>query len=155
RTHMTWRTRDGRSLEEIPATGALQGLPSPDGRLIMFTVPDYQLNTVGYAIFDRANGTTAPFTAIDSTSTSPVWAPDSRRVVYSLVRNGAFDLYVKDVKSGAAEQRLLLHTDGIKAASSWSPDGNVILFTAIADRTRMDIWAIEARPGATPRPLVT
>jgi Tol biopolymer transport system component len=71
-------------------------------------------------------------------------------VVYSSLRDGAYDLYIKETRPGGADSRLL-HTDGMKAAQSWSSDGKVILFNAVDPKTRLDLWAIEARPGATPR----
>jgi eukaryotic-like serine/threonine-protein kinase len=116
----------------------------------MVVIPDFQMNTVRFAILDPARGTLTPFTAPDTTSTSPVWSPDDRRVVYSLLRDGGYDLYIREVRPGGSEQ-LLLHTDGMKAAQSWSRDGKVILFNATSPRTRLDLWAIEAGPGAAPR----
>jgi eukaryotic-like serine/threonine-protein kinase len=150
RMHMAWRNRDGNVLQQIQARDAALGVPSNDGRLIMVVIPDSQMNTVRFAILDPARGTFTPFTAPDTTSTSTVWSPDSRRVVYSLLRDGAYDLYIKEVRPGGTEQRLL-HTDGMKAAKSWSPDGKVILFNATDPQTRLDLWAIEATPGATPK----
>jgi eukaryotic-like serine/threonine-protein kinase len=150
RMHMAWRNRDGNVLQQIQARDAALGVPSNDGRLIMVVIPDSQMNTVRFAILDPARGTLTPFTAPDTTSTSTVWSPDSRRVVYSLLRDGAYDLYIKEVRPGGTEQRLL-HTDGMKAAKSWSPDGKVILFNATDPQTRLDLWAIEATPGATPK----
>ena len=150
RTHMTWRNRDGKVVQEIQATDALRGIPSTDGRLIILARPDYRMNTLGFAILDPSRGTITPFTAPDTTSTAPVWSPDNRRVVYSLLRNGAYDLYIKDVKPAGTE-RLLLHTDGMKQPQSWSPDAKVILFNATSAQTRVDLWAIDATPGATPK----
>jgi roadblock/LC7 domain-containing protein len=66
------------------------------------------------------------------------------------LRDGAFDLYIKETRPDGAESRLL-HTNGMKAAQSWSPDGKIILFNAVDPKTRLDLWAIEARPDATPR----
>ena len=150
RTSIAWRSRDGKILEELPVSGAVHGAPSTDGRVIMVARPDHQMNTVGFAIVDSARRTVTPFTAPDTTSTSPVWAPDNQRVVYSLLRDGAYDLYIKDVKPGGAEQRLL-HTDSMKAAQSWSGDGKIILFNATSPETGIDLWMIDARPGATPK----
>ena len=150
RVHISWKHRDGRVLEEIPSQDAIGAVPSPDGRLIMLTRPDPQVNAVGFTIFDPERRTMTPFTAPDTTSTSAVWSPDNRQVVFSQLRDGAFDLYVKDAKPGGAERRLL-HTNGMKAAQSWSPDGKVILFNAIEPQTRLDLWAIDAAPGAAPR----
>jgi eukaryotic-like serine/threonine-protein kinase len=152
RTHITWKGRDGQTVETVPAN-AVQGVPSTDGRLIMLVQFENQTNVVSAAILDPAHGTTTPFTPPDTSFTSPVWSPDNRRVVYSLLRDGAYDLYIKETKSGATEQRLL-HTNGLKAAQSWSPDGNVILFNATGAKSRLDLWAIDATPGATPRVLI-
>ena len=44
---------------------------------------------LNYAILDRSRGTITSFTPPDTTSTSPVWSPDNRRVVYSSLRDGA------------------------------------------------------------------
>jgi Tol biopolymer transport system component len=154
RTHMTWKRRDGTILQELHAADdADVGVPTADGRLIMLSHPDYRLNTVSIAMLHPASGTMTPVTAPDTTSTSPVWSPDNRRVVYSLLRDGAYDLYIKELRPGGTEQRLL-HTDGMKAAQSWSPDGKVILFNASSAQTRLDLWAIEPRPGATPKIVV-
>ncbi len=150
RLRLTWKGRDGTTKEELKQAEAAEAVPSPDGRLIMLAQPDHQMNTVKYAIFDRSRGTITPFTPPDTTSTSPVWSPDGLRVVYSSLRDGAYDLYIKETKPGGADTRLR-HTDGMKAAQSWSPDGNVILFNAIDPKTRLDLWAIDARSGATPK----
>jgi Tol biopolymer transport system component len=149
RTRLTLKDRAGTTQEELHKA-AVEGVPSPDGRLIMLAQPEYHTNTANYVILDRSRGTITPFTPPDTTSTSPVWSPDSSRVVYSSLRDGAYDLYIKETRPGGADSRLL-HTDGMKAAQSWSSDGKVILFNAVDPKTRLDLWAIEARPGATPR----
>ena len=150
RTKVQWKDRHGKILEEVLQSGDAVATPSSDGRLIMLARPDYQMNSVGYVIVDHAQGTTTPFTAPDTTSTSPVWSPDSRQVVYSLLRDGGYDLYVREVKPGGGEWRLL-HTDTMKAAQSWSPDGSTILFNATNPKTAIDLWMIDAKRDATPR----
>jgi len=154
RTHMSWKRRDGTLVQELhTADNSDAGVPTADGRRIMLSRPDDRLNTVSIAMLDPATGTMTPVTAPDTTSTSPVWSPDSRRVVYSLLRDGGYDLYIKELRPGGTEQRLL-HTDAMKAAQSWSPDGKSILFNAISAQTRIDLWAIEPRPGSTPKIVV-
>ncbi len=153
RTHITWKGRDGQTVERIQAANAISGTPSTDGRLIMLVRFEDQMNIVSAAILDPARGTTTRFTPPDTSFTSPVWSPDNKRVVYSLLRDGAYDLYIKETKPGDVEQRLL-HTNGMKAAQSWSRDGKVILFNALGAKTRLDLWAIDATPNATARILV-
>ena len=150
RVRLTWKNRDGTTRQEFQKTDAVEAVPSRDGRLIMLAQPDYLMSRANFVILDRARGTIAPFTPPDTTSTSPVWSPDGLRVVYSSLREGAFDLYIKQTRAGGAESRLL-HTDGMKAAQSWSPDGKAILFNAVDSKTRLDLWVIEARPDGTQR----
>ena len=111
------------------------------------------MNIVSAAILDPARGTTCGLTLPDTSFTSPVWSPDNKRVLHSLLRDGAYDLYIKETKPGDVEQRLL-HTNGMKAAQSWSRDGKVILFNALGAKTRLDLWSIDATPNATARILV-
>jgi Tol biopolymer transport system component len=153
RVNLARRTRDGTRLEDFQNPDVLQAVPSPDGRLIMLSERDDQMGAIKQVILDRTRRTIISFTPPDTTSTSPVWSPDSRRVVYSSVRDGSFDLYIRETRPGSADS-LLLHTDGIKAAQSWSPDGKVILFNALDPKTRLYLWAIEARSGATPKVFV-
>ena len=150
--HLTWKARDGTIREDFHNTEALEAIPSPDGRLITLTQRDRQMATIKHAIFDRARRTITSFTPPDTTSTSPIWSPDSRRVVYPSVRNGADHLDIRETRPGGADS-LLLHTDGT-GAQSWSPDGNAILFNAVDPKTRLDQWAIEARSGAAPKVFV-
>jgi Tol biopolymer transport system component len=149
-TQIVWKDRTGKSLGNVGPQGATTMVASPDGRLGVFSRTESQNHTVGVWVVDLSRGTTTRFAAPDTTSTSWVWSPDSRRIVYSLLQGAAFDLYVKDVTPGSAD-RLLLHSDGVKAAQSWSPDGKVILFNAGDPKTRMDLWALDLLPEAKPR----
>ena len=149
-TQIVWKDRTGKSLGDVGPQGASTMVPSPDGRLAVFSHTESQNHTVGVWVVDLSRGTTTRFAAPDTTSTSWVWSPDGRRIVYSLLQGAAYDLYVRDVTPGSGD-RLLLHTDGIKAAQSWSPDGKVILFNAGDPKTRTDLWALEVRPDAKPR----
>jgi eukaryotic-like serine/threonine-protein kinase len=144
--------RTGKVLGQLGPPGADAAVPSPDGRTIAFGLHDPQLNTVGFWLLDLGRGTTTRFTPPEVSATSPVWAPDGRRIVYSPVRSGTYDLYIKDLSPGGSE-RLLLHTDGMKAAQSWSADGH-ILFNAVEAKTGMDLWVMGAEPGQVPRVFV-
>ena len=92
---------------------------------------------------------------------SPVWSPDSKRVVFT---RGAppFDknvaMVVKNV-GGNREETVLLDRAGILPfASDWSRDGTTILYVNQLSRTSTvenDIWRIDAHPGAEPKPFIT
>ena len=125
RLRLTWKDRGGTTREEFQSAAADEGVPSPDGRLIMLAQRDDQMNTVKYVIFDRARGTITPFTAPDTTSTTPVWSPDSLRVVYSSLRDGAY----RSLRQGSHTGRRRLpvaaygrHESGAELVSGWQGD---------------------------------
>ena len=142
--------RKGTVLDKIGPPGAEDVVPSPDGRLIAFARHDRELNTTSVWLYDLERGTTTRLTPSEHSGTSPVWSPDGRRLVYSIIRAGAFDLYIKDLAAGGPETRLL-HTEGMKTAQSWSRDGETVLFNAVDPKTGVDLFAIEPKAGASPR----
>ena len=56
-------------------------------------------------------------------------------------RNNQFDLFSKSVGGGGQEQ-LLLRTDEMKFAHSWSQDGRYIAFQSRGKKTGWDIWIL-------------
>src|SRR5262249_44768368 len=59
-------------------------------------------------------------------------------IAYASPRNGKWDLYMKPVGGGSEEP--LLASDNDKSPDDWSPDGRVIVYEAIAGRTKLDLW---------------
>jgi len=68
---------------------------------------------------------------IDST---PVWSPDSTKLLFSSNRRLKFDLYIKDA-DGAQEEKLVVEEGPDKYASDWSRDGKYILYAR-----GQDLW---------------
>ena len=68
---------------------------------------------------------------IDST---PVWSPDSSKLIFSSNRHLKFDLFLKDA-SGAQEEKLVIEDGPDKYAYDWSRDGKYILYAR-----GLDLW---------------
>jgi Tol biopolymer transport system component len=73
--------------------------------------------------------------------------------VFSSTRKGGLDLYLRPA-SGTRDDELLLATPQIKAASSWSPDGRVLLYLSADPKTGFDIWALPVDGDRKPFPVV-
>lgn len=58
--------------------------------------------------------------------TDPAWSPDGRRLAYTSDRGGTFDIWVRDMQSGA--ERQLTRHDGAAQAPAWSPVGDRLAF---------------------------
>jgi Tol biopolymer transport system component len=72
-----------------------------------------------------------------------VWSPDGSRVVYTSLRKGSYDLYVKNA-SGAGSANLLVHSGDQKIAADWSRDGRYVAFNQAdsSGKTKFDIWVV-------------
>lgn len=82
-----------------------------------------------------------------------IWGPGAGAITFSSSRDGGpSDIY--STRAGSAHvSELLVASEFDKAASSWSPDGSMLLFTEYHPDTGADIWVLD-RPADRARPLV-
>jgi Tol biopolymer transport system component len=149
--HLVWRDRSGHIIGDAGGRGSGDVTLSADGRRAVFTtMPALGADTGGTSVLDVARGTETQFNLPGMSTASPLWDPQGTRLTYSPVRSGTFDLYERGVTPGATET-LLLHTDGMKAARSWSPDGRYLLFNGSDPRTKLDVFVLDQQAGRTAR----
>ncbi len=79
----------------------------------------------------------------------PIWAPDSRWIVFDSNRTGYRDLYRKS-SSGAEAEELLLASPIDKEAADWSADGRFLLYVTKSPPERRDIWVLPLEGDRTP-----
>lgn len=111
---------------------------SPDGLRIAFVTNP---GSGGRLWVAKADGSGPPERLMDSTATQPAWSPDGRRIAFSTPRTGNWDIYMKDLETGA-ETRVTTH-DLPDWAPAWSPDGSRLAFYRF-DETKQQgsIWSI-------------
>ncbi len=126
---LVWVDRQGRE------TGRLGGLApyernmaiSPDGKLVAVGITDEQNGTGDLWIYNMESGTRDRFTFDPGDEDDPVWSPDGRQIVFSSMREGVYDLYIKSV-SGSETGRLLLASEKDKLPLDWSLDGSTLIY---------------------------
>ena len=101
---------------------------------------------------------------LDGMSWNPTWHPDGRRLAFTSMRKGDFDVFLKDVT--AADRETPVVDDGMDSTpSTWTPDGRLIFQASDADgvyrlhmidprspgtRTRLTSSAVEHNASISP-----
>ena len=97
---------------------------SPDGRRVA-------VGTAG-ATFDvwvhnLARGDATRVTS-EGSSQFPLWTPDGKRLAYRATRGGSRNIFSRNADGSGTEERLTTG-EGTETPGSWSPKGEVLLFT--------------------------
>ena len=138
---LAWVDRDGRELSAIAAPpGAFRQLSlSPDGRVVAVDRSDAQGVSSVWTI-DLQRGTSDRVPAA-YWSGSPVWSADGAALAYSIAADSPPNVVIRGDR-GAGEERRLTTSANIQYASSWTPDGRVIVFRAFSNDTGWDLFTI-------------
>jgi Tol biopolymer transport system component/DNA-binding winged helix-turn-helix (wHTH) protein len=136
-----WFDRRGQETEHVgepDGSGVLGPSLSPDGQHIaMYRTVD---GNSDIWLMEVERGVRERFTLDAAGEVNPVWSPDRRRIAFSSNRDGAYDLYVQSISSPDIE--LLLKTEEAKSVSSWSPNGQYLLYRSASPDFSYDIWAL-------------
>jgi serine/threonine-protein kinase len=78
-------------------------------------------------VYDLARNTETRLAPEETDVTGPVWMPDGRRVVFSLIRNGHWNIFWAGTDGGIEPQRLI-ESDHDQVAFSWDPSGKLLAY---------------------------
>ncbi len=124
---------------------------SRDGKLAALSVWTAGNNDIW--IYDLARGLRSRFTFDPESETEAVWSPDGKTVAFNSSRRGHYDLYSKTVNGTGTED--LLYSDGAdKYPTSWSPDGQYLLYGSTKSTGGNGIFALPLTGDRKPFPFV-
>ncbi len=127
---VTLSNLDGSQQQMVGTANGWSAL-SPDGSTVAYS------DAQGLASFDVASGAISRFSGIDGYNIS--WSPDGTRLAY-IGAGAGWEIYSANADGTGAQQ---LTTDGYpKAVAGWSPDGQVIYYTANSADGQV-LWALD------------
>jgi Tol biopolymer transport system component len=131
----------------VIAAGIRDPALSPDGRWIAGnrTAPENS-----FWLLDLQAGTETKFVFDTSRNFMPVWSPDGQRIVFASNRDGRYDLYVKPA-NGSTGEELLLSTEGTSLPTSWSRDGQLVLYQHLGENANEDLWILPMHEAGDPQ----
>ena len=138
---ITWFDRQGNALglQDEPFVYESGPSLSPHGERVAYAAFDG--SSVHIWLFEFARGAKTRLSSEQGLHTAPVWSPDGSRVAFSSSVRGHYDLYVKS-SEGNGKEELLFESGDNKYPSSWSSDGQFLLFGSENAKTSYDLWVL-------------
>jgi serine/threonine protein kinase len=151
---LTWFDRQGKSTGIVGEPRAFFDIQfSPDRKTLVASAPD-AVGNYDLWMYDVARALPTRFTVDPGGEYWGVFSPDDRTVIFNSTRKGHYDLYRKPA-NGAGAEELIYADDADKVPTSWSHDGNILLyFTGGGRRFEMFFLPLTPeRPGAPLKPV--
>jgi serine/threonine protein kinase len=150
-SQLAWHDRAGKQLNTVGPPGNYVNIClSPDEDRVAFVRREKSIDNIW--LIDIAGNTPTRFIFVPSDST-PIWSPDGSRIVFSTIRNGPADLYVKPA-SGSSNEEPLLKTGQAKLPTDWSSDGKLLIYQESNAKGKWDLWILPLQGDWTPRPFL-
>ena len=135
-SQLTWMDRSGKELGTIGEPGVIANPTlSPDGSRVVVDIADLKANNVDLWLESTNGGGNARFTFDPAEETTGLWSRDGRLVAYRIALEDGASVLAKST-SGLEREKALMKSDPIddNILSSWSPDGQQILYTEQAPK---------------------
>jgi eukaryotic-like serine/threonine-protein kinase len=152
-TTVVWMDRTGHEEPiDVPGRDYRYVQLSPNGMRLVLDVRDPESSLW---IWDFANETLQPLNLDAGSNGSPLWTPDSQRVLFSRVLDGTEEIYWQAAGGTGTPEALTTGSPRGVNASDVTPmgDGIALLYSQIG--SPRDIFLAEiGKPGAEPTPLI-
>jgi Tol biopolymer transport system component len=154
-TQLTWFDAQGKVVGTVAEPGAFgQLVLSPDGMRAAIGRLDAQGGSDIWIVDFQRNATSRFTFGSGTASATPVWSPDSSRIIFRSNRTGVYDLYQKSTR-GANDEAVLLASSHGKFPTSWSHDGRFLLYHTVSDpKRKFDIWVLPLDADRRSAPLL-
>ena len=121
---------------------------SPDGKRIVFGTSDGKEAVV--SIYELSGVSSVRRLTFGSNNRFPVWSADGRQIAFQSDREGDAALFEQPADGGPAERLTKPDPGTFHVPESWSPDGQVLLFSVTKNFTT-SLWTLSLRDrAATP-----
>jgi serine/threonine-protein kinase len=148
---LVWINRQGKeeTINAPPRSYAAARI-SPDGTRVALEIRDQENNIW---IWDLARQTLTRLTDGHTVDTSPVWTPDSARIIYRSARDGIGNLYWQAANNTGEVERLTMSVNA-QFATSISPDGTRLVLGEVTASTSDDILMMTMDGKRPTEPLI-
>ena len=134
--------RVGKRLRSVGAPADLiNHRISPDGQQVAVSVLDSSVVNYQLWLLDVFRDNETRLTFGPHRSRNPTWAPDGKTIVFSLNKEGQYDLFVKQ-SDGTGSEELLVESQSSKYPTDWSMDGRFIAYSSNGSTDKTSVWIL-------------
>jgi Tol biopolymer transport system component len=152
---LRWVDRTGKEIGAVPSPpGTFRAVAlSPDGRTVALDRRDPQ-GLPSVWLVDVERGTSSRLTAAYWAG-EPLFSPDGRTLAYSVAVDSPPNIVVRGAGSDGTERRVTRHASEQHYATSFTPDGQQLVYQALAPTTGLDLHLVSlAQQGASAQRLL-
>jgi serine/threonine-protein kinase len=136
---LVWVDRQGRETPiAAPPRAYSHPRVSPDGTRVALTAFD---QTGDIWLWDLVRATLTRVTSDPANDGTPVWMPDSRRIVFGSDRAGVLNLF-SQAADGTGTVERLIESPNSQIPTAVSPDGKRVVLTQVSLKTGNDVMAL-------------
>jgi len=151
---LVWFDREGRQVGAVgsPIKALVPQGPrlSPDGTRLAIARVDRPSENSDIWVIDLLRNLPTRLTSDPDYESSPVWSPDSNRIVF----RGADNLYQK-AANGTGTKETVLQVEGNQIGPrDWSSDGRFLIYAERAVKTNGDVWVLPLTGDRHPYPIM-
>jgi WD40 repeat protein len=127
-SQMLWFDRRGQEVGVASKPGVYGNLSlAPNGKFVAADAMDPGSQNTEVWTYDLMTESAKRLTFDPAIDSSPIWSPDSSRIVFCSDRAQRFNLYLKDA-TGAQEEKVIPQEGLDRYPTDWSHDGKYVLY---------------------------
>jgi serine/threonine protein kinase/Tol biopolymer transport system component len=127
-SQMLWFDRRGQEVGVASKPGVYGNLSlAPNGKFVAADAMDPGSQNTDVWTYDLTTESAKRLTFDPAIDSSPIWSPDSSRIVFCSDRGQRFNLYLKDA-TGAQEEQVIPQEGLDRYPTDWSHDGKYVLY---------------------------
>jgi serine/threonine-protein kinase len=139
---MLFDRKGGAEALALPPGSYMYPRVSPDGKRVVFETSDRKETNV--SIFELSGASSVRRLTFGGNNRYPIWSADGRHIAFQSDRDGALSIFRQAADGGIAERLTTPDPGSAHFPESWSPNGDMFLFS-VKKGSVWSLWSFSMR----------
>jgi Tol biopolymer transport system component len=151
---LTWFDRSGNALGTVGEPGEYDHLALSADETRLAVSKRHGSAEASVWVFELPRASARRITHGQEDTNLLRWSPDRQRLMFSAVRDSAFNVLLQTTVDGSGQPELLLNPGIVNWLNDWSRNGRFVLYAVDSRTTRGDLWILPLTGEKTPKPFL-